>query len=105
MFILANFLNALAYILELGINVYMYLIIARAIISWVNPDPFNPIVRFLYKSTEPVLNRVRKFLPNLGGLDISPIIVILFIIFLQKFVVNSIFELVNRMKFGTGVLP
>jgi YggT family protein len=105
MFILANFLNALAYILELSINAYMYIIIARAIISWVNPDPFNPIVRFLYKSTDPVLNRVRKFLPNLGGLDISPIIIILIIIFLQKFVVNSIFELVNRMKFGIGVLP
>lgn len=105
MFILANFLNAVAYILEFSINIYMYLIIARAIISWVNPDPYNPVVRFLYSSTDPVLNRVRRFMPDLGGLDISPIIVILLIIFLQKFVVNSIFELVNRMKFGIGVLP
>ncbi len=105
MFILANFLNALAYIIEFSINIYMYIIIARAIISWVNPDPYNPIVRFLYRATDPVLNRVRRFLPDLGGLDISPIIVILIIIFLQKFVVNSIFELVSRMKFGIGVLP
>lgn len=105
MFVLANFLNALAYILELSINIYMYIIIARAIISWVNPDPFNPIVRFLYNITEPVLARVRRLIPNLGGLDISPIIVILLIIFLQKFVVNSIFEIVNRMKFGIGALP
>ncbi len=105
MFILANFLNALAYILEFSINIYMYIIIARAIISWVNPDPYNPIVRFLYRATDPVLSRVRRILPDFGGLDISPIVVILFIIFLQKFVVNSIFELVNRMKFGIGGLP
>lgn len=104
MFILANFLNALAYILELCINIYMYIIIASAIISWVNPDPYNPVVRFLHRATDPVLNRVRRILPNIGGLDLSPIIVILFIIFLQKFVVNSIFELVSRMKFGIGVL-
>ncbi len=105
MFILANFLNAVAYILEFSINIYMYIIIARAIISWVNPDPYNPVVRFLYRSTDPVLSRVRRFLPDLGGLDISPVIVILLIIFLQKFVVNSIFELANRLKFGIGVLP
>ncbi len=105
MFILANLLNAVAYILEFSINIYMYIIIARAIISWVNPDPYNPIVRFLYKSTDPILNRVRRIMPDLGGLDISPIIVILIIIFLQKFVVNSIFELVDKMKFGIGVLP
>jgi YggT family protein len=105
MFILANFFNAVAYILEFSINIYMYIIIARAIISWVNPDPYNPVVRFLYRSTDPVLSRVRRFLPDLGGLDISPVIVILLIIFLQKFVVNSIFELANRLKFGIGVLP
>jgi YggT family protein len=105
MFILANFLNAIAYVLEFVINIYMYIIIARAIISWVNPDPYNPIVRFLYQATEPVLSRVRNLLPNMGGLDISPLIVILAIFFLQKFVINSVFEMVNRMKFGIGVLP
>lgn len=105
MFVLANLLNAVAYVLEFVINIYMYIIIARAIISWVNPDPYNPIVRFLYRATEPVLYRVRRLLPDFGGLDISPLIVILFIFFLQKFVVNSIFEVVNRMKFGIGVLP
>jgi YggT family protein len=105
MFVLANLLNAVAYVLEFVINIYMYIIIARAIISWVNPDPYNPIVRFLYRATEPVLCRVRRLLPDFGGLDISPLIVILFIFFLQKFVINSIFEVVNRMKFGIGVLP
>ncbi len=105
MFVLANFLNAVAYVLEFVINIYMYIIIARAIISWVNPDPYNPIVRFLYQVTEPVLSRVRRLLPNMGGLDLSPLIVLLVIFFLQKFVVNSIFETVSRMKFGIGVLP
>ncbi len=105
MFVLANFLNAVAYVLDFSLTIYMYIIIARAIISWVNLSPYNPIVRFLYRSTEPVLGRVRRFLPNLGGLDISPVVVILIIIFLQKFVVNTIFEQVSRMRFGIGVLP
>jgi YggT family protein len=105
MFVLANFLNAVAYVLEFVINIYMYIIIARAIISWVNPDPYNPIGRFLYQATEPVLSRVRRLLPTMGGLDLSPIIVLIFIVFLQKFVINSIFEMVSRMKFGIGVLP
>ena len=105
MFVLANFLNAVAYVMEFVINIYMYIIIARAIISWVNPDPYNPIVRFLYQATEPVLSRVRRMLPTMGGLDLSPLIVLIVIVFLQKFVINSIFEMVSRMKFGIGVLP
>jgi YggT family protein len=102
MFVLANFLNAIAYVLEFTLTIYMYIIIARAIISWVNPDPYNPIVSFLYRATEPVLYRVRRILPDMGGLDLSPLIVLLVIFFLQKFVVNSMFELVNRLKFGFG---
>ena len=105
MFIIANFLNAVAYILEFVLNIYMYIIIARAILSWVNPDPYNPIVNFLYRATEPVLYRLRSKLPNMGGLDLSPLIVLLCIFFLQKFLVNSIFELVSKMKFGLGVMP
>ncbi|KAF0219186.1 MAG: hypothetical protein FD174_2272 [Geobacteraceae bacterium] len=102
MFILANFLNAVAYVLEFTLTIYMYVIIARAILSWVNPDPYNPIVSFLYRATEPVLLRVRRILPNTGGLDLSPLVVLLTIFFLQKFVINSMFELVNRLKFGIG---
>ena len=80
----------------------MYLIIGRAIISWVNPDPYNPIVSFLNRVTEPVLDRVRSKLPNLGGLDLSPMVVILVIIFLQKFAVDSLYDLGYRMKMGGG---
>ncbi|HKZ16259.1 MAG TPA: YggT family protein [Geobacteraceae bacterium] len=103
MFILANFLSAVADILDYSLTIYMYIIIARAIISWVNPDPYNPIVRFLCRATDPVLDRVRKILPNLGGLDISPIAVILFIIFLQRFVIKSIGQLAAKLQFGIGV--
>ncbi|WP_243372430.1 YggT family protein [Geotalea sp. SG265] len=105
MFVIANFLNAIAYVLEFSLNIYMYIIIARAILSWVNPDPYNPIVNFLYRATDPVLYRVRRILPDMGGLDLSPMIVLLVIFFMQKFLVNSIFELANRLKFGMGALP
>ena len=102
MFILANFVNALAYVLDFILTVYMYILIARAILSWVNPDPYNPIVSFLYRVTEPVLYRVRRVLPDMGGLDLSPLLVLLAIFFLQKFVVSSLFEIANRLKFGIG---
>ncbi len=102
MFIIANFINALAYILDFALTIYMYILIARAILSWVNPDPYNPIVSFLYRATEPLLQRVRRVLPDTGGLDLSPLLILLAIFFLQKFLVSSLFELVNRLKFGMG---
>jgi YggT family protein len=72
----------------------MWIVIARAILSWVNPDPYNPIVRFIHNVTEPVLYRIRSKIPvNFGGIDFSPIIVILGVIFLQNFVVNSLLRL------------
>jgi YggT family protein len=76
----------------------MYIVIARAIISWVNPDPYNPIVRFLNSVTEPVLLRIRRKLPLLfGGMDVSPIVVILAIIFIQSFVVQSLVQMATRL--------
>jgi YggT family protein len=102
MFVLANLLNAVAYLLDILLTIYMYIIIARAIISWVNPDPYNPIVRFLHQVTDPLLNRVRRVLPAMGGIDLSPLVVLFVIIFLQRFLVSSLFDLVNRLKFGFG---
>jgi len=91
MFIIGNLLAALAVVTSYVLTIYMWLIIARAILSWVNPDPYNPIVRFLYNITEPVLHQIRSRFPvNFGGIDVSPIIVFLAIIFLQKFVVGSL---------------
>lgn len=93
MFVLSNFLVAVAKILDIALTLYMWIIIGRAIISWVNPDPYNSIVRFLYSVTEPVLYGIRRRLPiSFGGFDFSPVIVILAIIFLQAFVVQSLIQ-------------
>jgi YggT family protein len=100
MFVFANLLDALAQILDIGLSIYFWIIIARAIISWVNPDPYNPIVRFLYQATEPILGRIRRVLPFMGGLDLSPLIVIFAIIFLKRFAIASLMELAIRLKTG-----
>lgn len=98
MFVFGNLLSAIAKILDIGLTLYMWVIVARAVISWVNPDPYNPIVRLLNGITEPVLYPLRRRLPiQLGGIDLSPILVILAIIFLQSFVVQSLIELAARM--------
>jgi YggT family protein len=94
MFMISNFLFALAKLINFVLSAYIWIIIGRAIISWVNPDPYNPIVRFLYEVTEPVLSRVRRFIPAfIGGIDFSPMIVILVIIFLQSFLVPTLQQL------------
>ncbi len=94
MFILGNFIMALAKLIDIGLSLYMWIIIARAILSWVNPDPYNPIVRFLYRSTEPVMEPIRRWLPLRGlGIDISPIIIIAAIVFLQSFLLKSLIDL------------
>ncbi|MBV51881.1 MAG: YggT family protein [Nitrospinaceae bacterium] len=99
MFILGNFLSATAQILKIVLELYMWIIIIRALLSWVNPDPYNPIVQFLNSITEPVLYRVRQLIPMSGvGIDFSPIIVILAIIFLQSFLVNSIGMIAARLQ-------
>ena len=98
MFIFSNFLMAVAKILNIGLTIYMWIIIARAVISWVSPDPYNPIVRFLNNVTEPVLYRIRRFIPvYFGGFDFSPILVIVAIIFIQTFLVQSLYQLAARL--------
>lgn len=100
MFVLGNLLRALASVFGLVLNLYMWIIIARAVISWVNPDPYNPIVRFLYSATDPVLLAIRRRLPlYFGGIDFSPIIVILVIMFLQRFVVASLHDLARSFAY------
>jgi YggT family protein len=98
MFVLANLLAATATALDVVLRLYMWIVIARALISWVNPDPRNPIVRFLYNATEPVLYRVRRVIPYLGGIDFSPLVVIVGIIFLQGLLVQSLEDLALRMR-------
>lgn len=89
--ILTNFLSAIAEIIDIVLSLYMYIIIARALISWVNPDPYNAIVQFLYKITEPALNPLRRLVPPYKiGIDLSPMIAILLIIFLKRFLVATL---------------
>ncbi len=98
MFVISNFLIAIAKILDIALTLYMWIIIARAVISWVNPDPYNAIVRFLNSATEPVLYPIRRRLPLFfGGVDFSPVIVIMIIIFLQTFLVQTLIQLAQRL--------
>lgn len=104
MFIIGNLVLAIATILNIVLSVYMWVVIIAALISWVSPDPYNPIVRFLYTVTEPVFRPIRKLIGfRLGPIDISPMIVILGIIFIQKFLIGSLMELAYKMK-GVGPL-
>jgi YggT family protein len=99
MFIFANFLIALAQVLDYLLWAYMWILIGRIIVSWVNADYGNPIVRFLYAATEPVLAPVRRRLPLFaGGLDLSPIVVWIAIIFLQRFLVRSLYDLAYALR-------
>ena len=98
MFVASNFLMALAGILDFLLTAYMWVIIGRAVISWVNADPYNPIVRFLYEITEPLLGRIRRFLPvSMGSMDFSPVILIVIIMFLQSFLVPTLKQMARGM--------
>jgi YggT family protein len=98
MFVVGNLLLALAKILHIVLNAYMWVIIVRALLSWVNPDPYNPIVRFLYSVTEPVLYAIRSRIPLFfAGIDFSPMIVLLVIVFLDNFLVPSLAGMALRM--------
>ncbi len=98
MFVFGNFLDAVATLVDFILGAYMWIIIGRAIISWVNADPYNPIVRFLYEVTEPLLSRIRRFLPFFGGgIDFSPMVLILAIFFLRSFLVPTLHQLARTL--------
>ncbi|MDE0331025.1 MAG: YggT family protein [Nitrospinae bacterium] len=98
MFLISNFMHGIGIILSYLLTIYIWIIIIRALLSWVNPDPYNPIVQILYRLTEPVLAPVRYRMPDIGGIDASPIVVLLIIFFLQSFLVQSIFDLANMLR-------
>lgn len=97
MFVIANFINAIAVILDYALELYKWAFIITALLSWVNPDPYNPIVRFLKTITEPVLYRIRRMLGIYGGIDFSPIIAILVIWFLQSFLVRTLIDIARSL--------
>ena len=97
MFIFGNFIIAATRILDIVLLMMYWLILVRALISWVNPDPFNPIVQFLYRVTEPILSPIRRFLPMMA-FDLSPIIAFFAIMFLREFLIASLLEIGYRMR-------
>jgi len=101
MFVLGNLILAVANIFDIVLSLYMWIVIIAALISWVNPDPYNPIVRFLYSVTEPVFRPIRRLIGfRLGPIDISPLVVILAIMFIQRFLIHSLIELAYKIKGG-----
>ena len=89
-----NFLIAIAKVIDIVLTVYLWIIVARALISWVNPDPYNKIVIFLYRITEPVLRPIRRIIPRHSlPIDFAPLVVLLIIIFLQYFLVQTLIQL------------
>ena len=98
MFIFGYFFSAVATVLNFALVAYIWIIIARAILSWVSPDPYNPIVRIINRATEPVLAPIRRRLPlAFSGIDFSPVLVILVLVFLQQFLVQSLYHLASRL--------
>ncbi len=99
MFILSNFIDSLATIMDIVLTIYIWILVIRAILSWVNPDPYNPIVRFLYNITEPLMCRVRRILPiQFGGVDLTPVVIIIAIIFLRSFIVPTLHQLAYQIS-------
>ncbi len=99
MFVLGNLVYAFANVVDIALSIYMWIVIVSALISWVNPDPFNPIVRFLYGITEPLFNFVRRHLPlPQMGIDFSPLIILLAIVFLQQFLVKTLLQIASALR-------
>ncbi len=92
-----NTVIAIAEVVSLILTVYTWLIVARAVISWVDPNPYNPIVGFLYSVTEPVLERVRRVIPFIGGMDFSPIIVLLLLFFLRRVIAQTLYGIAQGL--------
>jgi len=99
MFVLGNLVDALAGVLDIVLTIYTWIVIIAALISWVSPDPYNPIVRFLYAVTEPVFGIVRRLLPLPQiGIDFSPLIVLLALVFMQQFLVKTLHQLALNLR-------
>ncbi|MGD0021575.1 MAG: YggT family protein [Smithellaceae bacterium] len=98
MFVLSNFIFALAKIIDIALTVYWWIMVFRAVVSWVNADPYNKIVIFLYRATEPVLRPVRRIMPLRNvGIDVSPVIILVVISLLQHFLVETIIQLARNL--------
>ena len=99
MIVLPNLIKAIAVVLYTVLNIYFWIVIVSAVLSWVRPDPYNPIVRILHALTEPVYYRIRKNLPftYMSGIDFSPVVVLLAIKLIEIAVVDSLYQYAHRL--------
>ncbi len=99
MFIAGDFLSAVAAILDWLLSAYMLIVIARAVLSWVSPDPRNPIVRFISGLVDPISYRISRIIPTrIGMMDISPLILLAAIFFVQRFLVSVLRDAAMRLR-------
>ncbi len=99
MFVFGHFVNGVAYILDILLNIYFWILLIRAVLSWIQPNPYNPLVRTIYKLVDPVTYRISRIIPTrVGMIDFAPFILMILIVFLQRFLIRSLFELGTRIN-------
>lgn len=99
MFVLGNFITGVAFVVDTLLNIYFWIILIRAVMSWIQPNPYNPLVRIVYKLVDPVTYKISRMIPTrFGMIDFAPFILMILIVFLQRFLVRSLFDLGARMN-------
>ena len=99
MFVFGHFVTGIAYILDILLNIYFWIILIRAVLSWIQPNPYNPLVRTIYKLVDPVTYKISRIIPTMVGMiDFAPFILMILIVFLQRFLIRSLFDLGTRMN-------
>ncbi|MDI6781931.1 MAG: YggT family protein [bacterium] len=97
MFVFGELLNSIAMLMGMLFKLVYFVLVVRMLLSWVNPDPYNQMVRFVYRVTEPILAPFRRIIPPMGMIDISPIVVFLLLSFIERFVVGVLLQLSSRI--------
>lgn len=98
MFVMGNLFSTAAYVVNTGLTIYTWMVILRVLVSWVSPDPFNPIVVFLGRTTEPFLALFRRVIPPIGMIDLSPVVALLVLQAAQHFLVRTLLDLSLRLR-------
>lgn len=99
MFVFGNFVTGIAYVVDMLLNVYFWIILIRTVMSWIQPNPYNPLVRIIYNLVDPVTYKISRMIPTrVGMIDLAPFILMILIVFLQRFFVRSLFDLGTRMN-------
>jgi YggT family protein len=99
MFVFGNFVTGIAYVVDMLLNIYFWIILIRAVLSWIQPNPYNPLVRIICKLVDPVTYKISRIIPTrIGMIEFAPFILMITIVFLQRFLVRSLFDLGARMN-------